>query len=81
MKRRIFTLIAGSIALVLVAQPDIARADNGQVAAGVAGGLLGGMLLGSALAPRRHWRGLGSYRTAFNRRHQHITETKTAAPS
>ena len=39
MKRCNFTLIAASIALALVAQPDIARADNGQVAAGVAGGL------------------------------------------
>ncbi|QHO79404.1 hypothetical protein ACH79_40235 [Bradyrhizobium sp. CCBAU 051011] len=29
-----------------------ARAENGQIAAGVAGGLLGGMLLGGALAAR-----------------------------
>jgi len=28
------------------------RAENGEIAAGVAGGLLGGMLLGGALAPR-----------------------------
>jgi hypothetical protein len=36
--------------LSAVAAPSIARAENGQVAAGVAGGLLGGLLLGGALA-------------------------------
>jgi len=57
MKKRIFMLFAASVALSLVTQPDVARADNGQVAAGVAGGLLGGMLLGSALAPRPYYYG------------------------
>ncbi len=32
--------------------PLSARAENGQIAAGVVGGLIGGALLGSALAPR-----------------------------
>ncbi|MEW6642019.1 MAG: hypothetical protein AB1586_16055 [Pseudomonadota bacterium] len=32
--------------------PTISRANDGQIAAGVAGGLLGGMLLGGALASR-----------------------------
>ena len=37
----------------LVATTPEARADGGQIAAGVAGELLGGVLLGSALAGRR----------------------------
>ena len=37
----------------LVATAPEARADGGQIAAGVAGGLLGGVLLGSALAGPR----------------------------
>jgi hypothetical protein len=50
-------IIAGAIAVALtiasgVAMAPQAKAENGQVAAGVAGGLLGGMLLGGALAAR-----------------------------
>ncbi len=43
-----------ALAFVSVAMfpPTPARADNGQIAAGVAGGLLGGALLGGALAAR-----------------------------
>jgi hypothetical protein len=44
------------VALALVTSslslPGSARAENGQIAAGVAGGLIGGALLGSALASR-----------------------------
>ncbi|MEO6381429.1 MAG: hypothetical protein ABIO35_05370 [Nitrobacter sp.] len=42
-------LVVGS----LVATVPEAKADGGQIAAGVAGGLLGGALLGSALAGPR----------------------------
>lgn len=53
MKRIVAALLA--IALVagsaLTIAPE-AKAENGQIAAGVAGGLLGGMLLGGALAAR-----------------------------
>jgi hypothetical protein len=47
--------IASTIAAVTLAAgpfllPVPARAENGQIAAGVAGGLIGGALLGSALA-------------------------------
>lgn len=41
-------------AISAIAVPN-ARAENGQVAVGVAGGLLGGLLLGGALAPRPHY--------------------------
>lgn len=34
-----------------------ARAENGQVATGIAGGLLGGLLLGGALAPQPRYYG------------------------
>jgi hypothetical protein len=50
-------IIAGVVAVAFTAAlgaasiPE-ARAENGQVAAGVAGGLIGGMLLGGALAAR-----------------------------
>jgi hypothetical protein len=45
-------LVAG---LLVVGSPlltEHAKAENGQIAVGVAGGLLGGMLLGGALAAR-----------------------------
>ena len=41
------TLAAGTFLL-----PPPARAENGQIAAGVVGGLIGGALLGGALAAR-----------------------------
>ena len=41
------TLVAGPLLL-----PVSARAENGQIAAGVVGGLIGGALLGGALASR-----------------------------
>ena len=44
--------IAATVIATSVPLANTARADNGQIAAGVAGGLLGGMLLGGALAPR-----------------------------
>jgi hypothetical protein len=40
-----------AVGMSLAAAPG-ARADGGQIAAGVAGGLIGGALLGSALAGR-----------------------------
>ena len=50
-------IVAGALAVALtvgsgLAMAPQAKAENGQVAAGVAGGLLGGMLLGGALAAR-----------------------------
>jgi|ERR1035437_9451790 hypothetical protein len=49
--------IASAIATVILAtgplmSPVSARAENGEIAAGVVGGLIGGALLGSALAAR-----------------------------
>jgi hypothetical protein len=46
-----------SVALILstgalLSDPPNARAENGQVAAGIAGGLIGGALIGGALASR-----------------------------
>jgi hypothetical protein len=55
MKKLLFASLAATLAVTMVAVPDIARAENGQVAAGVAGGLLGGLLLGGALAPRPYY--------------------------
>ena len=43
------TTIAGS----LVGAAPAAKAENGQIAAGVAGGLIGGALLGGAIAASR----------------------------
>jgi hypothetical protein len=43
-----FALVAGPFLLL----PMPARAENGQIAAGVVGGLIGGALLGGALASR-----------------------------
>lgn len=55
MKRLAIALVTAATALSSVAVPQ-AKAENGQIAAGVAGGLLGGMLLGGALSqPRRHY--------------------------
>lgn len=48
-------VVVASFTLSAIAVPGVARAENGQVAAGVAGGLLGGMLLGGALAPRPYY--------------------------
>ena len=50
-------IIAGAVAVALTVASGVvtaptAKAENGQIAAGVAGGLLGGMLLGGALAAR-----------------------------
>ena len=43
--------LAAALGLALL-PVSAARADDGQVAVGVAGGFLGGLLLGGALAPR-----------------------------
>jgi hypothetical protein len=53
MKRLVTAILALALAVGsgLTVVPD-AKAENGQVAAGVAGGLIGGMLLGGALASR-----------------------------
>jgi hypothetical protein len=59
MKRLFLALMAATFAISAVAVPDVARAENGQVAAGVAGGLVGGLLLGGALAPRPYYYGPG----------------------
>lgn len=50
MKRVLLAVLTATFVVSAVAAPGIARAENGQVAAGVAGGLLGGLLLGGALA-------------------------------
>jgi hypothetical protein len=55
MKKLALALLATTFAVSAVAVPDLARAENGQITAGVAGGLLGGLLLGSALAPRPYY--------------------------
>lgn len=47
------TLIASPLLL-----PQSARAENGEIAAGVVGGLIGGALLGGALASRRRRRSM-----------------------
>jgi hypothetical protein len=55
MKSLSCVLVAVTLTVSALAAPEIARAENGQVAAGVAGGLLGGLLLGGALAPRPYY--------------------------
>jgi hypothetical protein len=55
MKKLPLALMAATFAILAVAVPGGARAENGQVAAGVAGGLVGGLLLGGALAPRPYY--------------------------
>ena len=54
MKMLAVALVTVATAISTVGIPN-AKAENGQVAAGVAGGLLGGLLLGGALAPRPHY--------------------------
>ena len=44
---------AATMAGSLVSVAPIAKAENGQIAAGVAGGLIGGALLGGAIAASR----------------------------
>jgi hypothetical protein len=59
MRKVVFALFAASLVVPAVTTPNAVRAENGQVAAGVAGGLLGGLLLGGALAPRPYFYGSG----------------------
>jgi hypothetical protein len=54
MKTITIALMITALTTTAIAVPQ-ARAENGQVAAGVAGGLLGGLLLGGALAPRPYY--------------------------
>ena len=54
MKRLAIVLMTIAILFSPIAVPN-ARAEDGQIAAGVAGGLLGGLLLGGALAPRPYY--------------------------
>ena len=49
MKSATAAVLTATFMLSAIAAPGSARAENGQVAAGVAGGLLGGLLLGGAL--------------------------------
>jgi hypothetical protein len=54
MKKTIASLVAAAtVAGSLVSAMPAARAENGQIAAGVAGGLIGGALLGGAIAASR----------------------------
>ena len=46
-------LAVATVAGSLVAVAPTAKADGGQIAAGVAGGLIGGAMLGSAIASSR----------------------------
>jgi hypothetical protein len=55
MKSLSCALVAVTLTVSTIAATDFARAENGQIAAGVAGGLLGGLLLGGALAPRPYY--------------------------
>jgi hypothetical protein len=45
------TLIAAALAVSLAAAPIQARAENGQIAAGILGGLAAGAIIGSAMRP------------------------------
>lgn len=54
MKKLAIALLIIATAISTIAIPN-ARAEDGQIAAGVAGGLLGGLLLGGALAPRPYY--------------------------
>ena len=54
MKKTLAAFVAvATIAGSLVSVAPTARAENGQIAAGVAGGLIGGALLGGAIAASR----------------------------
>jgi hypothetical protein len=54
MKKTIFALLAATtVAGSMVSVTPPAKAENGQIAAGVAGGLIGGALLGGAIAASR----------------------------
>jgi hypothetical protein len=55
MKSLSSALLALTLTVSGIAAPAVARAEGGEVAAGVAGGLLGGLLLGGALAPRPYY--------------------------
>jgi hypothetical protein len=46
------TFVAVALAACPLLLPASARAENGQIAAGVVGGLIGGALLGGAIAAR-----------------------------
>lgn len=56
MKRLAIAALIAATAISTILVPS-ARAENGQVAAGVAGGLLGGLLLGGALSQRPQYYG------------------------
>jgi hypothetical protein len=56
MRKLAVALVTIATAMSTVAVPN-ARAENGQVATGIAGGLLGGLLLGGALAPQPRYYG------------------------
>ena len=52
MNRSISTAVALLLPTTPLLPPVPAKAENGQIAAGVVGGLIGGALLGGALASR-----------------------------
>ena len=52
MGKTVSTIMAVALAASPLLSPPPARAENGQIAAGVVGGLIGGALLGGALASR-----------------------------
>jgi len=54
MKRLAIALFSVITTVSAIGVPN-AKAENGQIATGVAGGLLGGLLLGGALAPRPYY--------------------------
>jgi hypothetical protein len=54
MKRLAIALVIMTTAISALGVPN-AKAEGGEVAAGVAGGLIGGLLLGGALAPRPYY--------------------------
>jgi hypothetical protein len=45
------TLIGAALSVSLAAMPIQARAENGQIAAGILGGLAAGAIIGSAMRP------------------------------
>ena len=52
MSKMVSAIVAVALAASPLLLPVPARAENGQIAAGVVGGLIGGALLGGALASR-----------------------------